>query len=80
MSAQSKSSIVRYILRGPLYLLILFLFYLLGKNAIALVEGFSLSLGLSETVVDIISTVLLVFFGYIGLLIILNYVRSSRDQ
>ena len=79
MSVQAKNKLVRYILRTPLYLLVLFLFYLLGKHSIGLVEAFSLALGFNTTVVNVISTVLLVFFAYIGLLIIVNFFRSSPD-
>jgi hypothetical protein len=67
-------------LRTPLFLVFLFLFYLLGKHSIVLVRRFSLSLGYSETLVTVLSTLLLVFFAFIGLLIVQSFFRDSNER
>ena len=77
MTSQSKRTGIRFILRAPFFVLFLFLFYLLGKHAIGLVEAFSVALGFPPLAVKVASIVLLVFFGFIGALVVLNYFRDS---
>jgi len=80
MVEKRPSPILRLLLRAPFFLLFLFLFYLLGRSFLALVKGFSLSLGLSDTIVSAISASMLVFVFFIGLAIILNYIQNKSDQ
>lgn len=80
MAEKRPSPILRRLLRAPFFLLILFLFYLLGKSFLLLVKGFSLSLGLPDIIVSAISVSMLVFVCFIGLAIILNFIQDKSDQ
>lgn len=70
----------RAILQLPFYLLVLFLFYLLGKSFVRLVSGFSLSLGFPDTLVHFISGLMLVFLFFIGSAIIMHLWRNKADD
>lgn len=80
MSAEQKRNIIRLVLRAPLFLVFLFLFYLLGKYSIGLVEAFSLSLGYPVILVRTLSALLLIFFAFIGVLIVMSFFRNSTDR
>lgn len=81
MSVRKPGKLVTFAIRIPAVLLILALFFLLGKSSLNLISGFAVPFGFSSSTTTALSIVAVVFFTGIGTLICLYlYTPGEKDN
>lgn len=73
-------SIARLILRTALYLSVLYLLFLLGRDGYNRITSLSIPFGLSPATSFVISSLFILLFCCFGLLVIIHFFKSSGNE